>query len=305
MMPANYENRFRFPFGRRQWWISLQAEPPIRLFVRHGLSLPCGCTAVRKSRTPSYYARMNRPNESWSDGPLIALDLESTDVDPRRDRLVSTSIVTITPSPSGGRPHVDTRNWLADPGIDIPAAATALHGITTEHARAHGRPPADVVGEIRDHLAQVWRASVPLVAFNAPFDLTMLDAELRRRHGRGLDLAGPVVDPICIDRHLVPKRILENLCRRYEVRLDRARTSADDAIATTRLAWRLAKVEPVRIGQLALRTLHNQQAKWFRAQQEARACEREYRLSCVPSSDTARIEQLQLQITDARAAARA
>ncbi|MEC3978929.1 exonuclease domain-containing protein [Amycolatopsis sp. H20-H5] len=252
---------------------------------------------------------MTNLEELWADGQLLALDLESTDVDPRRDRLVTASIVTITPSRTGGKPQIETRNWLADPGIDIPADATALHGITTDYARTHGRPAAEVVEEVSSHLARIWTATVPLIVFNAPFDLTMLDAELRRHHGRGFDLSGPVVDPICIDRHLHPKRAekrtLANLCQHYKVRLDQAHSSADDAVAAARLAWRLATAEPERIGRLAPRTLHNQQAKWFREQQRSRATDLEYRLGRLPRSDTARIDRLQQQISDARAAATA
>ncbi|WP_245865190.1 exonuclease domain-containing protein [Prauserella marina] len=217
---------------------------------------------------------MTNPEVLWAEAQLLALDLESTDVDPRRDRIVTASIVTITPSPTGGKPQIETRNWLADPGVDIPDDATALHGITTDYARTHGRPAGEVVEEVSSHLARIWNAAVPLIAFNAPFDLTMLDAELRRHHGRGLDLSGPVVDPICIDRHLHPKRAekrtLVNLCQHYKVRLDQAHTGADDAVAAARLAWRLAKAEPERIGRLTLGTLHNQQANWFREQQGAR-----------------------------------
>jgi DNA polymerase III subunit epsilon len=205
-------------------------------------------------------------------------------------------------------PQVQTRNWLADPEVEISADATALHGITTDHARTHGRPAGHVIDEISSHLARIWTASVPLVAFNAPFDLTMLDAELRRHHGSRLDLAGPVIDPVCIDRHLHPdrhdKRTLTNLCQHYGVRLDQAHTSTDDAIATARLAWRLAKVEPERIGRLAPHTLHSRQTQWFREQQDMHAGKLEDRLNAIPRSDTAGVERLQRRIADTRAAAK-
>jgi DNA polymerase-3 subunit epsilon len=251
---------------------------------------------------------MTNPAASWADGPLIALDLETTDVDPHRDRLVTASIIAITPTGPGQKPQVETHNWLADPEVEIPADATALHRITTEHARTHGHPARQVIDEISSHLARIWTTTVPLVAFNAPFDLTMLDAELRRHHGKRLDLAGPVIDPVCIDRHLHPdrrdKRTLTNLCQHYGVRLDQAHTSTDDAIATARLAWRLAKVDPERVGALAPHTLHNRQAQWFREQQEIHAGKLEYRLNTIPRSDTTGIERLQRRIADTRAAAK-
>ncbi|RSN44900.1 DNA polymerase III subunit epsilon [Amycolatopsis sp. WAC 04197] len=243
---------------------------------------------------------------SWAHGPMIAFDLETTDVDPHRDRIVTAAVIAIVPTGPGQKPQVDLRTWLADPQVEIPAAATAKHGITTEHARAHGRQPAEVIAEIGAHLARIWTATVPLVAFNAPFDLTMLDAELRRHHSRGLDLSGPVIDPICIDRHLHPaqreeKRSLTNLCKVYGVRLDQAHNSTDDALAAARLAWQLAKDQPERIGQLAPHVLHSRQAQWFREQQDARVEMLERKLWGVPRGDTARIERLQRQISDTRA----
>ncbi|MEJ2855482.1 MULTISPECIES: exonuclease domain-containing protein [unclassified Saccharothrix] len=205
---------------------------------------------------------------SWADGPLVALDLETTDVNPRKDRMVTAAVIVITPGPPRTRPQVRTHTWLADPGVEIPADATAIHGITTEVARLRGRPAAEVIAEVATMLAEVWTATTPLCAFNAVFDLTMLDAELKRHHGRGLPLGGPVVDPLCIDRQLDPqragKRTLAAMCDHYQVRLEGAHTSSGDAIAAARLAWRLARTYPDAVGRVAPQELHAQQARWYR-----------------------------------------
>ncbi|NUS63564.1 MAG: DNA polymerase III subunit epsilon, partial [Saccharothrix sp.] len=205
---------------------------------------------------------------SWADGPIVALDLETTDVDPREDQVVTAAVVTITPDRAGGRPRVDTRTWLADPGVEIPADATAIHGVTTEVARLEGRPAAEVIHEVAAVLAEVWTPTTPLCAFNAAFDLTMLDAELRRHRGRRLPLSGPVIDPLCIDRQLDPrregKRTLAAACDHYQVRLEGAHTSSGDAIAAARLAWRLARVYPDAVGRVAPHVLHTHQARWYR-----------------------------------------
>ncbi|MDQ3091103.1 MAG: exonuclease domain-containing protein [Actinomycetota bacterium] len=183
---------------------------------------------------------MNSSTGSWAEGPLVALDVETTDTDPHRDRIVTVAVITIKPGRPGERPGVSTRTWLADPGVDIPPAATAIHGINTEQARRDGRPAAEVLAEVTALLAQVWTAVTPLCAFNAAFDLTMLDAELQRHHGRSLLLSGPVIDPLCIDHHLDPDRVgprnLAAVCDHYQVGLDGAHTSAGDALAAARLA---------------------------------------------------------------------
>jgi len=84
---------------------------------------------------------MNSSAGSWAEGPLVALDLETTDTDPHRDRIVTVAVITIKPGQPGERPEVSTRIWLADPGVAIPPAATAIHGISTEQAAATAAPP--------------------------------------------------------------------------------------------------------------------------------------------------------------------
>ncbi|MFD7660111.1 exonuclease domain-containing protein, partial [Actinosynnema sp. NPDC059797] len=255
---------------------------------------------------------MDNPAPSWAHGPLVALDLETTDVDPHRDRIVTAAVVTITPRGPGERPEVDTRTWLADPGVDIPAEATAIHGISTDQARREGRPAAEVVAEVAGHLARVWLPTTPLCAFNAAFDLTMLDAELRRHHGRGLPSAGPVVDPLCVDRHLRPvrgwddKRTLAAVCAHYRVRLDNAHTSAGDAIAAARLAWALATRHPDEVGLLDPRELHERQVGWYREQEHEYAArlERRWEQRVARAGEDEHTDRLRDRIADVRARAR-
>lgn len=205
---------------------------------------------------------------SWADGPLLAFDLETTGIDTTSDRIITATVISIVPGQSP-----DVRTWLADPGVEIPAGATEVHGITTEHVRQHGRDAAEVVAEIAATLAGWWDPSTPLCAFNAPFDLSLLDAELRRHHGRDLEVAGPVVDPRCLDKHLDRyrrgKRTLGDLCAHYRVRLDVAHDSASDALAGARLAWRLAKTYPAKVGTRPLAELHSDQTAWHEVDQHA------------------------------------
>ena len=57
-----------------------------------------------------------------------------------------------------------------------------MHGISNERAAAEGRPADEVADAIADVLVGVLATGVPVVAYNAAFDLTLLSAELRR-HG--------------------------------------------------------------------------------------------------------------------------
>jgi DNA polymerase-3 subunit epsilon len=124
---------------------------------------------------------------------VLGFDTETTGTAVDRDRIVTAALARR--SPDGA---VVERTWLIAPDIDIPPGATAVHGITTDYARAHGRPPAEA-------LEAIAAAGAPVVVFNAGFDLPLLDAELARNGLATLPerLGGPVrpvLDPLVLDR---------------------------------------------------------------------------------------------------------
>jgi len=201
---------------------------------------------------------------SWHLGRLAGFDTESTGVDVEQDRIVTACIVEV-----GGKTPPLTSNWLSDvDGMEIPKAASDIHGVTTEKARAEGAPAAEVVEQLVAGLTQVVLAGTPLVIMNAPYDLTLLDREARRHGIKTLtDTVGDdlrVVDPRVIDKRLDKfrrgKRTLTDLCRHYKVRLDGAHSADADAIAACRVAWRLGEVFPQIVGHVD--GLHELQAKW-------------------------------------------
>ena len=73
---------------------------------------------------------------------MLSFDLETTSPNPREARIVTSALVRID-----GR-DVSSTEMLADPGVEIPEAATKVHGISTEKARAEGRPHDEVLKEI-------------------------------------------------------------------------------------------------------------------------------------------------------------
>lgn len=203
---------------------------------------------------------------NWADGPMALFDLETTGPEPTTARIVTATIVLRRPSIDP-----DVHTWLADPGIDIPAGATEVHGITTEYARSHGRPAGEVIDEVATELTLAWGLGFPVVAYNGAFDLTVLSCE-RARHGQPFEVGGPVIDPMVIDkamdRYRKGSRKLPDVCAHYKVDLNGAHDATEDALAAGRVAWRLARRFP-QVGKLALADLHERQTGWYATQQHS------------------------------------
>jgi len=194
--------------------------------------------------------------------PVAGYDCETTGTDTARDRVVSAALVR-----RSGDGRTSCRTWLIDPGVEIPAEAVAIHGITTEQARADGADPAVALDEIAQALAEAVLEGLPLVIYNASFDLRILDAELAR-HGlpslaqRARRLAKPVLDPLVIDRgvdrYRKGGRTLPDLLRVYGLPAPaRLHDAADDVVNTIALLDAIRRRHP----QLPtdLRRLHDWQ----------------------------------------------
>ncbi|MEU1071734.1 MULTISPECIES: 3'-5' exonuclease [unclassified Streptomyces] len=205
----------------------------------------------------------------WHREPLVGFDLETTGTDPLEARIVSAAIVGVR-----GGEVARQLNWLADPGILIPAQASAIHGISNERAASEGRPVREVADEIAETITGYWARGVPVVAYNAAFDLTLLEAELRRHTLPSLTdrlggaPPGPVVDPYTIDRavdrYRKGKRTLEAVCLEYGVVLDGAHEAGADALAAVRVAVAIADRHP-QVAGLRPAELHEQQIEWYAA----------------------------------------
>lgn len=197
----------------------------------------------------------------WHHGRFHAYDTETTGVSVDYDRIVTATFVTI----DGG--SVERNQWMIACPIDIPEGAQAVHGVSTEHAHQHGRPPADVLNEITACITAAACAGEPVVAYNGAYDFTITARESVRY---GTNFAVPhVIDPFVIDKHVDKfrkgSRKLIDVCAHYGVRLDGAHDATEDALAAARVAWALAERYPD-IVQVPLADLHNAQVEWKRDQ---------------------------------------
>ncbi|MEY5024176.1 MAG: hypothetical protein RL569_1089 [Actinomycetota bacterium] len=194
---------------------------------------------------------------SWAK-TLATFDLETTGLDLRESRIVTACVAVLNQNGEVDQVY----EWLVNPGVEIPEAASNVHGITTEMAIASGMDPAKAVAEILETLSGLSQ-QMPMVAFNAGYDFSILKSEALR-YGHAPLNAVPVIDPLILDRQLVKfrkgKRTLTALCPDYGVALDNAHNSTADAVA----AGRLAQSQAARFEELnvSAEQLHASQVVW-------------------------------------------
>lgn len=195
---------------------------------------------------------------------IAVFDTETTGLDLKTSRIVTASLVELD---LDGNVVVDRAEWFANPEIEIPKVASDVHGITTEMAVADGRNYKEVVAEILDALRDCFQRGVPVVAYNAPYDFTIL---MHQAIALGLDPITepmPVIDPLVVDktydRYRSGKRKLELVAKHYSVALDDAHNSKADAIAAGRVALAVMKAHADKLPQTAAE-FHTSQIEWAR-----------------------------------------
>ncbi|MBW3087295.1 DNA polymerase III subunit epsilon [Bifidobacterium sp. 82T24] len=156
--------------------------------------------------------------ESW----LLGFDTETTGVVPGRDAICSATLVLR--DPAKGHDGDVLGEWLIDPHRPISPGASRVNGFTDEFLKANGGDPVELVERIARIVAAAQNKGIPLLAYNAPFDVHMLQGDLHRwglapleeRQHSGLR----VVDPLVIDRrisHRKGKRTLTATTEYYGV----------------------------------------------------------------------------------------
>ena len=192
---------------------------------------------------------------------IAVFDLETTGLDLADARIVTACAVELDAS---GNVVGTNSEWLANPGIEIPTQASDVHGVTTEIAVRDGRPADIVVGELLATLRDFFARGLPVVAYNAPYDFTILHYEALR-HGLEPLKLGAVIDPLVIDKfkdkYRKGKRRLENAAEFYQVPLDDAHNATADAVAAGRVAQAIARRWASELPATAAE-LHAAQVQW-------------------------------------------
>lgn len=136
--------------------------------------------------------------------PLAFFDLETTGVNMAEDRIVEISVIKLHPS---GKEEVYTR--LVNPGIPIPAEASAVHGITDDRVA-----DAPMFKDLAPELIAFIKDS-DLAGFNClKFDVPLLMEELLR-NGSDLEMRSRKVVDVQNIFHKLEQRTLVAAYRFY------------------------------------------------------------------------------------------
>ncbi len=174
-----------------------------------------------------------RPGCDYKVVEYVAVDLETTGLDARRDQILSIGWVRIT----GNRIHLDSsRHRLVRVTGDIPADSAVIHQITDDEA-ARGLELASALPELLADLS-----GRVLIAHHARVELGFLGAACKRLWGKGLLVR--TVDTQAVARRLLERRQipfkasdlrLHALCERYNLPRHGAHNALSDALAAAEL----------------------------------------------------------------------
>lgn len=161
----------------------------------------------------------------------VAIDVETTGLNPRADRVVQIGLVTA---------DADFKvSWegavLVDPEISIPSITTSIHGITD----------GDVQGCFKFRELISWLGGIlegkQIVGHNLPFDLSFLEEE-HLREGRAIPSLGGKFDTLAIARTELPglsSYSLTNVARGLGIELERAHDACFDAMLSLEVLRKL------------------------------------------------------------------
>jgi len=212
-----------------------------RLFT-HPLLLVATTNASRQSHRRSHWQLADKsetvPALPRFDGttalidlPLLALDTETTGLDPETDRIISLAAAQLLQ----GRLYLhQAHNFLIDPGRPIPARTTAIHGISDQ--QVSGQPnfasrAAEVTALLQDHV---------LLGHNVIFDAMMLKQEMSRIDADWQ--APPILDTMLLYATVQPKARhfgLDLAARKLRVSLAGRHTALGDVLIALDLFYRL------------------------------------------------------------------
>lgn len=197
---------------------------------------------------------------------IAVFDTETTGLNLAQDRIVTAALHRMN---SNGDILPGGLDWVLNPGIPIPEVASKVHGFYDKDVE-HAMPAVEGVNQIVAAIQACFDEGIPVLAYNAAYDFTILHYE-GLRHNAGPLTFGTVIDPLVIDKTIDKyrkgKRNLVSAAERYQVQLLAAHTAKDDAVAAghvglAMLRYFSAQEKPVVPFPESMQSLHDQQAQW-------------------------------------------
>lgn len=178
-----------------------------------------------------------RAKKAGDDGRWVMLDVESSGLDPKRDRLLAIAAIALRRDPDGP-PRVSLADSfevvLRQPQAPIDKANILVHGIGVG-AQRQGVEPAQALAAF-----ERWAGAAPLFGFHVAFDEALIQRAMRAALGRTLPNAWiDVADVAQVVRPDVPGRSLDEWMQALGIRCAVRHQAAADTLATAELLLRL------------------------------------------------------------------
>ncbi|MCH4208753.1 exonuclease domain-containing protein [Bifidobacterium sp.] len=198
------------------------------------------------------------------DSLLLGFDTETTGTYAGRDAIVSATLVLR--DPKAGYAGDTVGEWIISPHRPMNPHASAVNGFTDEFLSEHGEEPQAAIARIVQLIETAQSKRIPLLAYNAPFDVRMLAGDLRRWKLGTLPDDLLVADPLVIDRAISKRSGKRNLSYTAEYYGVEPHGDFHDATADTTVAVDL--IAPIsalypQVGHLTLAELMGWQRKAF------------------------------------------
>ncbi len=161
--------------------------------------------------------------------PICFFDLETTGVNISKDRIVEISILKIFPNGTQ-----ESKTWLVNPEMPIPAETTAVHGI--DDAKVANEPTFKQIATAVSEMIK----GCDLGGFNSNrFDIPLLAEELLRT-GYDFDMKNTVAVDVQTIYHKMEKRTLSAA---YMFYCDKSLEDAHSAEADTNATYEVLKAQ--------------------------------------------------------------
>jgi len=163
----------------------------------------------------------------------VVLDVETTGLDPSRDRLLAIAAIAIEVGPGFTKPTIvigDSFEAVLKQDLASDKDNILVHHIGVG-AQTAGRPPVEVLEEFRQ-----WVGSSPLLAFHAPFDQGMITRAYKRFGLSPLANDWIDIEPLAAVSGIHPKaRALDDWLQFFGIECSVRHQAAADTLATCEL----------------------------------------------------------------------